>query len=71
MRSDAGGERAAAIYSLVATAKLNGLARQACLQDVLTRIADHPVNRIGELLPWNIGLGKVADERPIDVAKAA
>lgn len=55
MGSDAGGERAAAIYSLVETAKLNGLDAQAYLREVLTRIADHPINRIDELLPWNIG----------------
>ena len=54
MGSDAGGERAAAIYSLVETAKLNGLDPQAYLREVLTRIADHPINRIDELLPWNI-----------------
>jgi hypothetical protein len=51
--SDAGGERAAAIYSLIETAKLNGLDPEAWLRSVLTRIADHPVNRIAELLPWN------------------
>ncbi len=55
MGSDAGGERAASIYSLVETAKLNGLDPQAYLRDVLTRIAEHPINRIDELLPWNIG----------------
>jgi len=55
MGSDAGGERAAAIYSLVESAKLNGLDPQAYLRDVLARIADHPINRIDELLPWNIG----------------
>ena len=55
MGSDAGGERAASIYSLVETAKLNGLDPQAYLCDVLTRIAEHPINRIDELLPWNIG----------------
>ena len=55
MGSDAGGERAAAIYSLVETAKLNGLDPQAYLREVLERIAEHPVNRIDELLPWNIG----------------
>ncbi len=55
MGSDAGGERAASIYSLVETAKLNGLDPQAYLREVLTRIADHPINRIEELLPWNIG----------------
>src|SRR5271163_3948150 len=52
--SDAGGERAAAIYSLIGTAKLNGIDPEAYLRDVLTRIADHPVNRIDELLPWNL-----------------
>jgi transposase len=55
MGSDAGGERAAAIYSLVETAKLNELDPEAYLREVLTRIADHPINRIDELLPWNIG----------------
>jgi transposase len=52
--SDAGGERAAAIYSLVGSAKLNGLDPEAYLREVLTRIADHPITRIEELLPWNI-----------------
>jgi transposase len=50
--SDTGGERAAAIYSLIGTAKLNGLDPEAYLRDVIARIADHPINRIGELLPW-------------------
>ena len=49
--SDAGGERAAAIYSLIGTAKLNGLDPEAYLRNVLSRIADHPINRIEELLP--------------------
>jgi hypothetical protein len=53
MGSDAGGARAAAVYSPVETAKLNGLDPQACLRDVLERIADHPINRIDEMLPWN------------------
>lgn len=52
--SDSGGERAAAIYSLIGSAKLNGLDPEAYLREVLTRIADHPINRIGELLPWNL-----------------
>lgn len=50
--SDRGGERAAAIYSLIETAKLNGVNPQAWLSNVLNRIADHPINRIDELLPW-------------------
>jgi transposase len=52
MGSDEGGERAASLYSLVETAKLNGLDPQGYLRDVLERIADHPINRIDELLPW-------------------
>jgi transposase len=52
--SDAGGERAAAIYSLVGSAKLNELDPEAYLREVLTRIADYPINRVQELLPWNI-----------------
>jgi transposase len=51
--SDAGGRRAAAIYSLIETAKLNGLNPQHYLADLLARIADHPARRIAELLPWN------------------
>ncbi len=58
--SDSGGERAAAIYSLIGTAKLNGLDPEAYLREVLTRIADHPISRISELLPWTI-LSAVAE----------
>jgi transposase len=54
--SDAGGERAAAIYSLVGSAKLQGLDPQAYLRHVIERIAEHPVNRIEELLPWRVDL---------------
>jgi hypothetical protein len=60
--SDAGGERAAALYTLVETAKLNGLDPEAYLRDVIGRIADHPINRIADLLPWNITA--VADRAP-------
>jgi transposase len=52
--SDAGGERAAALYSLLGTAKLNGLDPEAFLREVLKRIGDQPINRINELLPWNL-----------------
>ena len=52
--SDAGGERAATLYSLIGTAKLNGLDPEGYLREVLARIADHAINRITELLPWNL-----------------
>lgn len=52
--SDRGGERAAAILSLVESAKMNGLDPEAYLREVLARIADHPINRVAELLPWNL-----------------
>jgi transposase len=51
--SDRGGDRAAAIYTLIATAKLNDIDPQAWLEDVLRRIADHPASRLADLLPWN------------------
>lgn len=51
--SDAGGHRAAAIYSLIETAKLNRRNPQHYLADVLARIADHPARKIADLLPWN------------------
>ena len=51
--SDRGGQRAAIIYSLIVTAKMNDIDPQAWLADVLDRIAGHPANRIDELLPWN------------------
>jgi hypothetical protein len=54
--ADCGGERAAALYSLIGSAKLNGIDPEAYLRHVLSRIADHPINRIDELLPWNISL---------------
>lgn len=63
--SDAGGERAAAMYSLIGSAKLNGLDPEAYLRHVLERIADHPINRIDELLPWNVKLPAAA---PVSLA---
>lgn len=50
--SDGGGESAAVIYTLLGTARLNDINPQAYLRHVLERIADHPINRVGELLPW-------------------
>ena len=51
--SDEGGRRAAALYTLIATAKLNGVDPQAWLADMLARMLDYPAKRIGDLLPWN------------------
>ena len=51
--SDRGGDRAAAMYSLIVSAKLNDVDPQAWLADVLARIASHPASHIDELLPWN------------------
>lgn len=60
MGSNDGGERAASLYGLVETAKLNGLDPEAYLREVLTRIAEHPINRIEELLPWNLAQSRDA-----------
>ena len=51
--ADCGGERAAAIYSLIGTAKLNGIDPEGYLRYVLAHIAEHPINRVQDLLPWN------------------
>src|SRR5512146_3174315 len=52
--SDDGGERAATIYTLIGTAKLNGLDPEGYLRYVFEHIADHPINQIDELLPWSL-----------------
>jgi hypothetical protein len=65
--ADSGGERAARCYSLIGTAKLNGLDPEAYLRYVLARIADTPVNRVAELLPWHVA----AQLRPEPVRAAA
>ena len=61
--SDAGGVRAVIFNTLASSAKLNGLDPEAWLADVLAHIADHPMSRINELLPWN--------RRPADQRQAA
>ena len=63
--SDAGGERAANIYSLIGTAMLNEMDPYLYLRHVLERIAKHPINRIAELLPWNVAA------KPVDQARQA
>jgi len=52
--SDEGGRRAAIMYTLIETARFNDGDPEAWLADVIARIADHPINRIDELLPWNV-----------------
>ena len=52
--SHSGGERAAAMYSLIGTCKLCGVEPEAYVRYVLTHIAEHPINRIDDLLPWNV-----------------
>jgi hypothetical protein len=61
--SDRGGERAAAMYSLIITAKLNDVDPRAWLADVLARIADHPASRLHQLLPWHWAQDKAAAPR--------
>lgn len=65
--SDAGGERVANIYSLIGAAKLLGLDPEQYLRQVLARIADHPIYRVAELLPWKLA----AELSPIDQKIAA
>ncbi len=60
--SDEGGRRAAALYTLIASAKLNDVDPQAWLADMLARLPDHPAKRIHELLPWNWRLQNIAAE---------
>lgn len=61
--ADTGGERAANIYSLIGTTKLNGLDPEAYLRHVLGRIAEHPINKLDELLPWNLAASLQRPER--------
>ena len=57
--SDRGGRRAAIAFSLIQTCRLNDVDPQAWLADVLARIADQPISRINELLPWNWRTDKI------------
>jgi transposase len=66
--SDAGGERAAAMYSLIGTAKLNDLDPEAYLRYVIKRIAEHPINRVEELLPWNVAGALRRGDDPLELA---
>jgi transposase len=66
--SDAGGERAAAIYSLIGTAKLNDLDPEVYLRYVLERIAEHPINRVAELLPWKVAEALRRGDEPLELA---
>ena len=61
--ADSGGERAAALYTLLETAKLNGLNPEAYLCFVLERIADHSNNRLAELLPWSFARQLAENQR--------
>ena len=64
--SQRGGDRAAFFYTLIVSAKLNDVAPQAWLADVLARIADTPMSRLDRLLPWN----RAAGQKPVDVKAA-
>lgn len=71
--SDLGGERAAAIYGLLGTAKMNGLDPEAYLRYVLAHINDHPINRVAELLPWCVAdkLAATHSEQSAPISLAA
>ena len=69
--SDRGGHRAAAMYSIIVTAKMNDVDPQAWLADVLTRIAEHPAHRLDELLPWNWQLLQESRNLEVEIVVAA
>ncbi|MBE0546310.1 MAG: transposase domain-containing protein, partial [Rubrivivax sp.] len=69
--SDAGGHTAAVMYTLLGTAKLNGINPQRYLRHVLERIAEHPINRIDELLPWAVAAKWEDDASAKDMPLAA
>jgi transposase len=61
MGADSGGQRAASLYSLIGTARLNGLDPAFYLRTILETVSEHPINRIAELLPWNIAASLLTD----------
>ena len=63
--SDSGGRRAAAIYTLIESCKLNDVDPRAWLADILARLPDHPAKRITELLPWNWTAARLAAAAPV------
>jgi len=69
--SDRGGERAAAMYTLIATAKLNGVDPQAWLANVMHRIADHPASQLHGLLPWHWKIRHIRALPPDNIAAFA
>jgi hypothetical protein len=60
--SDTGGERAAVAYSLIGSARLNSVDPEGNLRHALERIAEHPINRVSDLLPWNVPLARARPE---------
>jgi transposase len=69
--SDEGGRRAAAVYSLTETCKLNDVDPRARLADVLATLPDHPIHRIGEMMPWAWKARQEAAARVVKTAVAA
>lgn len=68
---DSGGETLAATMTIIETAKMNGLNPQVYLADILSRIQDHKVNRLDELLPWNWAPLQAAENASLKTEKAA
>lgn len=66
--SDSGGDRAAILYSLIGTCKLNDIDPYAYLRHVLERIADHPINRVAQLLPWVVASELRAPDQGLPLA---
>jgi transposase len=65
MGADSGGQRAAALYTLIATAKLNDLDPTLYLRTILARLPEHPINQITQLLPWNVAASLRSDSAKV------